>query len=77
MPEVLRFSHSLYTPDAVQDAAEAFAEIATLKLTRDDSETRVEVSWVDPEIGDLLDHFCNHILHHSIVAARQGSGGFS
>ena len=34
----------------------------------------VEVSWTDPEIPDLLDHFCNHILPHSIVASRQGSG---
>ncbi len=74
MPEILRLSHSLYAPDAISEAVEAFASIATLELTREASETRVEVSWTDPEIPDLLDHFCNHILHHSIVASRQGSG---
>jgi len=68
---VLRFSHSLYSAEAVATAAEAFAAIATLALHDDGDSTLVEVSWTDPEVVDLLDHFCNHVLHATVVAERR------
>ena len=74
MPDTLSFSNSLYDHAAVVAAAAAFEAIATLQVHASDTETRVQIDWIDPEVPDLLDHFCNHVLHHTIVASRQREG---
>ena len=74
MADTLCFSHSLYEHDAVVAAAEAFEGLVTIQVQKSDSETRVQIDWFSAEIPDVLDHFCNHVLHHSIVALRRREG---
>lgn len=71
MASTLEFSRSLYSPEAIQAAADAFADLAKLDVSAGDNEIRVSVSDVDPDVRDVLeDELCNYALHETIVRAR-------
>jgi hypothetical protein len=66
----LSFSRSLYTPEAVRDAVAAYQELARFELLEGGDEMRVMVSEPDPEVSDLLDEFCNHVLFETVKHFR-------
>ncbi len=71
MAETLRFSRSLYAPDAVEAAAQAFAHLAKITVTRHEAETELVMSEPDPELSDvLLDEIANHALFQTITRRR-------
>lgn len=72
MSEVLSLSRSLYLPEAVQAAARAFGELATIEVRVLDSDIEVSLDDIDPDVDDVLaDELCNHALHETIVRRRE------
>ena len=73
MAETLDFQRSLYLPEAVRSAAEAYAELAKIEVTVDDNGVRLEISDPDPDLADRIsDELANHALHETIVRTRSG-----
>ena len=73
MAETLDFSRSLYLPEAVQAAVDAYAELASLSVAPHDGGTLVTIRNPDPELADVLvDELANHALHETIVRTRGG-----
>ena len=71
MAERVLFSRSLYEPEAVRAAAEAYAELATIDVQLLGDDVQVDISKPDPDVQDvLIDEFCNHVLHETIVRSR-------
>jgi hypothetical protein len=66
----LSFSRSLYTPEAVREAVVAYQELARFELLEGGDYMRVVVSDPDPEVNDLLDEFCNHVLFETVKQFR-------
>lgn len=72
MAERVAFDRSLYSPEAVQAAAEAYGEFAKINL---DPSADAVVAVID-EVGDqdvrtVVHAFCNHVLHETIARRRQ------
>ncbi|MBW2459214.1 MAG: hypothetical protein JRI68_32250 [Deltaproteobacteria bacterium] len=71
MAERIVFARSLYAPEAVRAAAQAYADLCTIELSvLTDS---IEVTFSDPDesVADVLvDEFCNHALHETILGQR-------
>ncbi|MEL6349633.1 MAG: HxsD-like protein [Myxococcota bacterium] len=76
MSERLTFSRSLYRPDAVRAAADAYATLATFTLEDLDSdEMIVQVTEPHPEYAaTLADAFRNHVLFETIQLHRAENG---
>lgn len=66
----LSFSRSLYVPAAVRDAVAAYQELAKFDVVEGADELIVKVSEPDPEVDDLLDEFCNHVLFETVKQFR-------
>lgn len=76
MPERIVFSRSLYRPDAVEATAEAYASVATIRVTLENHAIVADVESVHPEVaGEFEDAFCNHALNETIVRHRADVGG--
>ncbi len=76
MAERVVFSRSLYRPDAVEATAEAYGGLARIEI--DQGEDSIVATLHDPEpdfADELVDAFCNHALHETIVRHRQHNGG--
>lgn len=59
----LRFSRSLYAPDAVRQAVVAFGGLATLAVDEQEHELRVSVSNPHPKVADRIeDELANYAL---------------
>ena len=71
----LEFSRSLYDVAAVEDAARAYAELATFEIAVTESQVTVAVRDPHPDVPDVADHFANHVLHTSVALARRALGG--
>ncbi len=70
----ISFARSLYSPDAINAAIEAFAGLATFSVQLADDAVEVTLSDADADVADvLLDEFCNHALAQSIEFARAES----
>ena len=75
MAERVTFSRSLYSPEAVQSAAEAYGQIATIDVEVGADDIVVEIT-ADPAYGDrVTDGFCNHALFETVVRTRRDLGG--
>lgn len=73
MAEQLRFSRSLYAPDAVQTAARTFEKLAVIAVDVGEHDVVVTISDPHPKLAHkLADELANHALHHTIVAERNG-----
>ena len=75
MAERITFDRSLYLPEAVEAAAAAYAEHATIEVTpsgrrRGGGRFR-SVSEHDPQT--VAHAFCNHVLHETIARRRQAA----
>jgi len=66
----LSFSRSLYTPEAVRDAVAAYQALARFEVIEGGDDMQVRVSEPDPEVNDLLDEFCNHVLFETVQQFR-------
>ena len=66
------FVRSIYRPDAVLAAAEAFADLARIAVDVGDEVVQVELADPDPDHADvLLDEFCNHALWETVQRSRR------
>lgn len=66
----LRFSRSLYSPDAVRKAVAAFAGLASLDVVDAGSDLVVSISNPHPKYADrLADELANYVLGLSAGAA--------
>lgn len=71
MAETLHFTRSLYAPEAVQEAARAFAHLATLDVSLGEDDVALVATDIDPEVADvLLDELANHALVLTAQARR-------
>ena len=73
MADILHFSTSIYSAEAVDETVTAYAQLVECEVRR--TETSVEVS-LSPKldgVDDLVDHFANHVLHLSIAQSRGAS----
>jgi len=74
MAKRVTFDRSLYLPEAVEAAAAAYAEHAKIEVTPDADAVLAVISGVARGETDLVvNAFCNHVLHETIVRLRQGT----
>lgn len=73
----LTFHRSLYLPEAVRAAAEAYGAYAeSIEVTDTEVETIAVLKGFDPGYGDVLpDGFANHALFETVVRTRATLGG--
>jgi hypothetical protein len=51
---------------------DAYGELATFAVDVRDDDVAVDISEPDPEVASVLvDEFCNHVLHETIVRLRE------
>jgi hypothetical protein len=73
--QTLALHRSLYRADAVEAAAAAYAQVATIAIAEEASELLVTFAGVDPDVeGVLLDAFANHALFETIRRHRSDPG---
>jgi hypothetical protein len=66
--EALTFSRSLYEPDAVRAAVDAFAELARFEVDEQANEVFVRISEPDMEVAHCLaDELANYALVETVV----------
>jgi hypothetical protein len=76
MAERVTFDRTLYLPEAVEAAAEAYAGYATIRLMPSAAVIDVDVSDpIEHDLQTILDGFCNHVLHETISRRRQADLG--
>jgi hypothetical protein len=75
----ITFDRSLYTPDAVQAAATAYADYADITLETANDAVIADVGAVRGADRDTVEHsFCNLVLQETVVRLRRAaaeSGG--
>lgn len=72
MAERVLFSRALYLPEAVRAAVDAYGGLATFAVEQSGDDVAVDISDLDPEVASVLvDEFCNHVLHETIVRLRE------
>lgn len=76
MAERITFDRTLYLPEAVAAAAEAYGDYATIQVATTASGVEVAVSDpVEHELQTIVDAFCNHVLHETISRRRAADLG--
>lgn len=72
MAEAIHFARSLYSPEAVEAAIEAWQGVAQFDVEQLDQAiaVRMEPNEGDPE--EAKDTFSNHVLFETIVRSRPG-----
>ena len=74
MPKQVTFDRSLYLPEAVEAAAVAYAQHAEIELTPSEDGVRAVISSVGEHDQEMVvNAFCNHALHETIVRLRQAA----
>jgi hypothetical protein len=72
MAEEIVFDGSLYLPDAIAAAAEAYAQLVRVELTPTADAIVAKLSgFVAGDPGVIVNAFCNHALYETIVRRRQ------
>jgi hypothetical protein len=70
----ITFDRSLYTPDAVEAAAVAYAEYADIALERSSDAVVAVVGAVRGADRDTIEHsFCNLALQETVVRMRRAA----
>lgn len=72
MVSTLTFSRSLYEPEAVDAAAQAFREFGRITVLAEAASIRVTLEDMDSRIADLPEHFANRVLNETIERQRAG-----
>jgi phosphoribosylformylglycinamidine (FGAM) synthase PurS component len=71
MAERVLYSRSLYSPEAVEAAVQAFSHLAKLEVRMHEDAIELTMADPDPEVADeLLDELCNHVLAETIARSR-------
>ena len=71
MGERISFDRTLYLPEAVAAAAEAYADYAKIQITQSADGVVAEIGGVvDHEERTVVNAFCNHVLHETIARRR-------
>jgi hypothetical protein len=74
MLEPITFDRSLYLPEAVEAAAAAYAEHASIELTPGADAVVATIREVHEHDPQLVAHaFCNHVLYETIARQRQAA----
>lgn len=74
MAERIVFDRSLYLLEAVEAAAAAYGEHARIALSpSDDAVVAVISEVVDHDEREVVNAFCNHVLHETIARVRQSA----
>lgn len=74
MAERITFALSLYAPEAVEEAAAAYAEFAKIAVEKGDEDLVVVIDGVTDHDPQLIAHaFSNHVLHETISRRRQAA----
>jgi phosphoribosylformylglycinamidine (FGAM) synthase PurS component len=74
MAERVAFDRSLYLPEAVEAAAEAYRELAKIEVTASADVVEAVIDQVDEEDArTVVNAFCNHVLHETIARRRQSA----
>jgi hypothetical protein len=70
MAERIAFDRTLYLPEAVEAAAAAYAEHATIEVTpsADAVVAAITVDGDDPQT--VVHAFCNHVLYETVMRRR-------
>jgi hypothetical protein len=72
MAERVAFDRSLYSPEAVEAAAQAYGELAKIDVTPSaDAVVAVIDQVADEDVRMVVHGFCNHVLHETIARRRQ------
>ena len=67
----VRFHQALYTEEAIKEAAETFAGLATFAIRTDGDHHTVDISAIAQDVdGDVVAEFCNFALANSARAQR-------
>lgn len=77
MSEIVQlvFARSLYDLAAVESAAAAYGQLATIEVQSTASHVTAHVSNPHPDVADLVDHFANHVLHATVTGRRRAAEG--
>jgi hypothetical protein len=74
MAERITFDRSLYSPEAVDAAAQAYADHATIAVTPGPDAVVAELSdAVDLDPQTVAHAFANHVLYETIARRRQAA----
>ncbi len=69
----IRFHRSLYTEEAIAEAAATFADLATFAVRTDGDHHVVDISAIARDVdGDVVAEFCNFALANSARGLRSG-----
>ena len=67
----VRFHRSLYTEEAIKEAAETFGGLATFAIRTDGEHHVVDLSAISRDVdGDVVAEFCNFALANSARVQR-------
>jgi hypothetical protein len=73
-PQQLRFHRSLYAPEAVDEAVRAFADLATLTVTKNPQDTLVVIEHAHASVADVIaDELANFALSEAVARSREVS----
>ena len=74
MAERITFDRSLYLPEAVAAAAEAYADYTPIEVTPGPNSTDVVISdGPEHDAQTVAPAFANHVLHETIARRRQAA----
>lgn len=72
MADRIAFDRSLYLPEAVDAAAAAYSEHAQIEITPNaDAVVAVVAPAEGYDEAEVVNAFCNHVLHETIALRRQ------
>jgi len=74
MSESLAFPRSLYEPDAIRAAVEAFADLARFEVEDHGVDIVVRISEPDADVPHLGDEFSNYALVETVTRRAHGRG---
>ena len=70
----VRFHQALYTAEAITEAADTFAGLASFAVRSEGEHHVVEVSEIDRDVdGDVVAEFCNFALANSARGLRSSN----
>ncbi|MEB2286391.1 MAG: hypothetical protein B6D46_04035 [Polyangiaceae bacterium UTPRO1] len=70
----IRFHRTLYSEEAIEEAAAAFAGLASFSIRADGEHHVVDVSAIARDVdGDVVAEFCNFALANSARGHRSGN----
>jgi hypothetical protein len=73
-PQQVRFHRSLYTPEAVNEAVRAFADLAKLEVRVNPEDVLVVIDHAHPSVsGVIADELANFALSETVAQSREAS----